>query len=177
LPAGEKLAADWEGHNIGLVGEVDCTSKWGKATCEMQEIFSFPTLMYGDPRNMEEYEGGKSYAELSAFAKENLVVPVCSVENVDPCNDESKTKIQQYEHMSFEELESLIDAEEAKVIAAKEEFENELERLQEMHDQAAMAKYEALAAVRRGGMPLMKAVLKAKKMSDSGSKTGSDDEL
>ena len=79
--------------------------------------------------------------------------------------------------MSYEELESLIDAEEAKVIAAKEEFENELERLQEMHDQAAMAKYEALAAVRRGGMPLMKAVLKAKKMADSGSKTGSDDEL
>ena len=177
LLTGEKLAADWEGHNIGLVGQVDCTSKWGKATCEMQEIFSFPTLMYGDPTNMEEYEGGQSYAELSAFAKENLPVPVCSVEHLDRCNDESKTRIQQYESMSLEELEALIDAEEAKVIAAKEGFENELERLQVMHDEAALAKYEALAAVRQGGMPLMKAVLKAKNARVSDSKARSDDEL
>lgn len=175
--AGEKLAADWEGHDIGLVGEVDCTSQAGKATCEMHEIFSFPTLMYGDPTNMEEYDGGRTYAELSAFAKENLPVPVCSVEHVDRCNDESKTRIQQYESMSLEELGSLIDAEEAKVIAAKEGFENVLERLQVMHDEAALAKYEALAAVRQGGMPLMKAVLKARNMADPGSKTSSDDEL
>lgn len=159
---GEKLAKDWEGDKVGLVGEVDCTSELGKPTCELLEIQGFPTLMYGDPANMEEYEGGRSYADLSVFAKENLV-PVCSTKNIDLCDDEMKKKVTEYEHLSLDELESLINVEEEKLDAAREAYEQELKRLQELYDKAALAKLEAFASVRHGGMPLMKAVHKAKR--------------
>ena len=36
--AWEQLAADWEGHDIGLVGEVDCTTDEGLPLCEDFEV-------------------------------------------------------------------------------------------------------------------------------------------
>jgi hypothetical protein len=34
----QKLADEWEGHPIGLVAEVDCTSDGGKPVCEDFEV-------------------------------------------------------------------------------------------------------------------------------------------
>jgi hypothetical protein len=167
LFAGERLAADWDGDKVGLVGEVDCTSNFGKLTCEILEVDSFPTLLYGDPSNMKEYEGGRTYESLSAFAKENLV-PRCSAANVDLCDDETKEKIKSYESMSLDKLGSLIMVEEEKINAAREEYENELKSLQEMYDDAAQAKADAIAEVRDGDLPLMNAIHKAKRKAKNG---------
>jgi hypothetical protein len=34
----EKLAADWEGHAVALIAEVDCTSDGGQPICEDFEV-------------------------------------------------------------------------------------------------------------------------------------------
>ena len=109
----EKLGSEWEGHEIGLVGEVDCTDPVSENLCDTIE--GFPTLRFGDADDLEEYEGGRSYEELASFAKETLSSKVCSVKNIDSCSDEKKAEIAKYQTMSAEELMGIIESEEAKV--------------------------------------------------------------
>ena len=52
-PAWEQLAQDWQGHDIGLVAEIDCTNPESQPVCEEFEVEGFPTLLYGDPRSPE----------------------------------------------------------------------------------------------------------------------------
>jgi hypothetical protein len=145
---------------VGLIAEVDCTDK-GKALCEFQDIKSFPILKYGDPANLEEYSGGRSYEDLAAFATENLV-PQCSPNNLDLCDDETKKQIEEYLAMSKEDLNGLVRAENTKLGDAKKKFDDEVEALQERYEEAAKDRDEALAAVRNGGLGLMRSVAKAK---------------
>merc|ERR1712194_692866 len=48
--------------------------------------------MGGDPADLQDYEGGRSYSDLETFAKENLK-PVCSPKNIDLCDDDKKAEI------------------------------------------------------------------------------------
>lgn len=109
----EKLGTEWEGHEVGLVGEVDCTDPISEDLCETIE--GFPTLRFGDSDDLEEYEGGRSLEELFSFAKETLSTKMCSIKNIDICSDEKKTEIAKYQAMSSDELKGIIETEEAKV--------------------------------------------------------------
>lgn len=138
----ERLAELWnkESDTGLLVAEVDCsdtTIGGGKALCNHFGIESFPTLKYGDPTDMEDYNGKRSFEELSAFAKENLV-PICSPTNLDLCedNDDDDTaraaaaRMKQYSELSVEELKELIKTEEGKLKSAERIFSSEVvERL------------------------------------------------
>ena len=90
---------------VGLVAEVDCTSSRNIQTkfCDIYGIESFPTIMYGDPNDLEEYNGGRSYEDLAAFAKDNLV-PLCSPMNLDLCDEETRDQISKYLAMPQETL-------------------------------------------------------------------------
>ena len=41
----------------------------------------FPTIKYGDPSDLQAYEGGRDEKALKKFAEEKLV-PMCSVKNL-----------------------------------------------------------------------------------------------
>jgi len=127
-PDWEKLAEEWEGNAVGLVAEVDCTAD-GKPLCDANGVRGFPTLKYGDPTSLDDYQGGRSFDALSAFAKENLK-PVCSPSNLDICDDDKKKQIEELMAKSDEELASAIAAEEKKLEDAEEEFKQEVEKLQ-----------------------------------------------
>ena len=109
----EKLGEEWADSDIGLVAEVDCTDPDAEGLCETIE--GFPTLRYGDAGDLEDYEGGRSFDELSAFAKDTLSSKVCSVKNFDECSDEKKAEIKKIQAMAPEELLAKIKEEEDKV--------------------------------------------------------------
>ena len=44
------------------------------------------------------YNGGRSYDDLKAFADENLK-PLCSVANIDLCDNDKKAEIKKYQSM------------------------------------------------------------------------------
>merc|ERR1712241_1284738 len=90
-PDWEELAGEWEGHDVGLVAEADCTAD-GKPLCDREGVKGFPTIKYGDPNSLEDYKGGRSLSDFQEFATENLK-PVCSVANIDLCDDDKKTLI------------------------------------------------------------------------------------
>jgi len=110
----EQLGADWDSHEIGMVAEIDCTAEESQDLCDTIE--GFPTLRYGDASDLEDYNGGRTYEELVAFAKDTLSSKVCSVKNIDVCSDEKKAQIEKYMAMDFESLVAAIEVEEEKVI-------------------------------------------------------------
>jgi hypothetical protein len=98
---------------------------------------------------------------MAAFATENLV-PLCSPNNLDLCDDETKKQIEEYLAMSKEDLNGLVKAENAKLGDAKKKFDDEVQALEDRYEDAAKDRDEALAAVRGGGLGLMRSVAKAK---------------
>merc|ERR1712048_97072 len=145
-PDWEKLSAEWEGNDIGLVAEVDCTAD-GKPLCDANGVRGFPTLKYGDPNALDDYQGGRTFDAFNSFAKENLK-PICSPANLALCDDEKEAEIDGFMSKSVEELDTAIKAEEAKLEAAEAKFKEEVEKLQATYQALMTAKDDEVAAVK-----------------------------
>jgi len=155
-PAWDKLMAEYDGHASALVGDVDCTAE-GKPLCDSNGVRGFPTIKYGDPNNLEDYQGGRDYDSLKAFADENLK-PSCGPANLELCDDDKKAEIVALQALSAEELDAQITAKEKEISDAEEAFETALKGLQETYEKISKDKDDTIAAVKASGLGLMKAV-------------------
>ena len=164
-PDWETLATEWEGHEIGLIADVDCTAE-GKPLCDSNGVKGFPTLKYGDPNALEDYKGGRTLSDFQKFATENLK-PVCSVTNLDLCDEEKKALIGSLMEKSEEELDAEIKKGTAQLESAESDFKAEVEKLQKKYESLMKEKEEKEAEVNNSGLNLMKAVKKAKESSGS----------
>jgi hypothetical protein len=161
-PAWDKLMDSVNGEMDGaLVGDVDCTGK-GQPLCEANGVRGYPTIKWGDPANLEDYQGGRSFDDLKKFAEENLK-PVCSPSNLDLCDDDKKAEIEALQAISAEDLDAKIEEKEEELKAAEKTFETEVEQLQKKYQQLSEEKDAALEAVKASGLGLMKAVKAAAK--------------
>jgi len=90
-----------------LVADVDCTTE-GKDLCDKHGVRGYPSIKYGDPGELKDYQGGRSFADLKKFAEENLG-PTCGPgDNIDLCDEETKAAINKYVTMSAGKLEGRI---------------------------------------------------------------------
>merc|ERR1719424_732209 len=103
-PSWDKLMKAYADNKEALVGDVDCTAA-GKPLCETHGVQGFPTIKWGDPSNLEAYEGGRDYEALKKFAKESLK-PMCGPANIDLCDDEKKAKIKELEALGADALKT-----------------------------------------------------------------------
>jgi hypothetical protein len=173
-PDWEKLAEEWEGHEIGFVAEVDCTAE-GTLLCDEYGVQGFPSIKYGDPTNLEDYEGARSYEDLAAFAKKNLKL-LCSASNIDLCDDETKKKIEELNKLSIEEIEKIIEAETEKVTTIETEFENAVNKLEETWNELDQASNDKIAAIKESSdLGLLKSIKSAKAKAEQSKE--SKDEL
>lgn len=143
-----------------LVADVDCTAG-GEPLCNDAGVEGFPTLKWGDPSDLQDYNGGRSYEDLKAFAEENLK-PLCSIKNIDLCDDEKKALITKYQGMTVEALQEEVSKEEERVQDAEANFEAEVQKLQEKFEALTKEKDDAIAGVKASGLGLMKSVMKSK---------------
>lgn len=97
---------DFKGSPTSLVADVDCTTE-GKDLCSKHGVSGYPTIKYGDPGELKDYNGGRSYEDLKKFADENLG-PSCGPTNLDLCGAEDKEKLEKYMAMSLGKLEGKI---------------------------------------------------------------------
>merc|ERR1719215_575324 len=111
-PDWDKLMAEYKDHATTLVADVDCTAD-GKPLCETVGVQGFPTIKYGDPSDLQDYEGGRDFAALKKFADE--LGPLCSPANPDLCSDEKKKQIKQYMDMDPAKLDELISSQESEM--------------------------------------------------------------
>lgn len=168
-PDWDKLMDAFDGHATALVGDVDCTAD-GKPLCDANGVRGYPTIKYGDPSSLEDYQGGRTYADLEKFAQESLK-PTCSPSNIDLCDDEKKAEIEKFQAMSDEDLQKAIDEKEKENEEAEATFKTFVEGLQKQYQDAIDAKDKAIEAVKASGLGLMKAVkaTKAKAAAPEGS--------
>mmetsp|Transcript_29352 Transcript_29352/g.53841 ORF Transcript_29352/g.53841 Transcript_29352/m.53841 type:complete len:219 (+) Transcript_29352:82-738(+) len=159
-PDWDKLIDEFAGSETQLIADVDCTAE-GEPLCEEAGIEGFPSLKWGDPADLQDYDGGRSYEDLKTFATENLK-PLCSIKNVDLCDDDKKAQIKKYQDMTVDALLEEVESEAAKVEEANETFEEEVQKLQEKFEQLSVEKDAAIAAVNAAGLGLAKSVLKSK---------------
>jgi len=100
-PAWDKLMDEFKDSKTAVVADVDCTVH--QDLCGKHGVQGYPTIKYGDPNNMEDYQGGRTYEDLSAFAKENLG-PSCGPANLDLCDAEQKAKVEEAMALSDDDL-------------------------------------------------------------------------
>ncbi|KAG7368156.1 thioredoxin [Nitzschia inconspicua] len=160
----DKLTDEWQGHEVGLVAEVDCTDTQkggGKKLCDHLGIESFPTLKYGDPSNLWEYNGGRSFEEMNDFAKKNLI-PLCSIENFEICDPETKLLLKRLAEMDKSELKELIKEEEKKLEDAEKEYKNKVDELTIQYEIAEKIRRNAINKVLNGHLGTMRQVMMAR---------------
>jgi len=155
-PAWTKLEAEFADSKTAGVYDVDCTAA-GKPLCDSNGVRGFPTLKFGDPNSLEDYEGGRDYDSLLAFCKENLK-PVCSPANIDLCDDDKKAEIEKFQAMSDDDLNAAIKEKETEAEEAETTFKSEVEKLQKKYESLQKDKEDAVAAVKASGLGLMKSV-------------------
>mmetsp|Transcript_6735 Transcript_6735/g.11998 ORF Transcript_6735/g.11998 Transcript_6735/m.11998 type:complete len:169 (-) Transcript_6735:376-882(-) len=155
-PDWDKLMDAFAGSATQLVGDVDCTAD-GKPLCDANGVKGYPTLKWGDPGDLQDYQGGRSYDDLKKFADENLK-PVCSPSNIDLCDDDKKAEIQKFQAMSAADLDAAIVSEEKKMEDAEAEFKEEVQKLQDRYSALSSEKDAKVEAVKASGLGLMKAV-------------------
>jgi len=143
-----------------LVADVDCTAA-GKPLCEKVGVRGYPTLKWGDPNALEDYSGGRSFADLKKFAKENLK-PICSPSNIELCDDEKKAEIKKFMDMDDAELDKMIEEKEKLLEEAEETFKSEVDKLQKKYTELQSEKEAKETEVKESGLGLMRSVKAAK---------------
>merc|ERR550532_931403 len=148
--------SEYEGHDSILVADVDCIGD-GKDLCDKVGVQGFPTIKYGDPNSLEDYEGERDLASLQEFAKANLG-PTCGPTNLDLCDDDKKAQVKKYLAMSVSDLEAAIKVKDDEMKAAEKELEDLLKGLQAQYEAGQKKKDEDKAAIKASGLGLMKSV-------------------
>jgi len=163
---------DFKDSKTALVADVDCTTE-GKSLCEKHGVRGYPSIKYGDPADLKDYDGGRSYNDLKKFADENLG-PTCGPDNLDLCDEASKTLIAKFEKMDLDELDMAIEEGDAKIkkIEAKSKkvedgLRNQIQDLQQKIEKENKKKDDAIAKeTKKSGLRMMKVVASAKKKKD-----------
>merc|ERR1719511_522971 len=130
----------YKGDSSALIADVDCTAA-GKDLCEEVGVQGFPTIKYGDPNNLEDYEGGRDLEALQQHAKEKLG-PSCGPKNLDLCDAEKKKQLDEFVAMPEEDLATKIKEQEAEMAKAESDLEELLKGLQAQYEEGMKKKDE-----------------------------------
>jgi len=164
-PAWDKLMKEYSSSESITIADVDCTAA-GKSKCDEVGVQGFPTIKYGDPNNLEDYEGGRDFDSLSKFAKENLG-PRCGPDNLDLCDADKKKQIEEFMKMPIADLKAKIQEKDDAMAAAEKELEELLKSLQEQYEEGQKAKDKKKEEIKEAGLGLMKSVQAHRKKTKS----------
>ena len=87
-PDWDQLMKEYEGSSTVLIGDADCTAG-GKSLCDTVGVRGYPTIKYGSPDDLQDYKGGRSFADLKKHAE--TLGPSCGPANLDLCDEETDT--------------------------------------------------------------------------------------
>jgi len=168
----EKLAEEYAGDDSTLIAEVDCTIGSNGPLCN--GVKGYPTVKYGDPNDLSDYDGGRTYDALSAFARENLG-PVCGPASLENCDEEEKELISKFSSMKASELEAAMAEIDQQIEVAEAEFEEEVDKLQQKYDELETAVEATKVSLKvKSGYIFMEKVLSTKADDEDEPTTGDE---
>lgn len=167
----EQLASAHESSTEKLIAEVDCTDEegGGDALCSENGVQGFPTLKYGNPSALSDYEGGRDFDSMNDFVSTELKLS-CSPYNLDLCSDEEKEMIETVMKMDDAAIQEEIEKVDGIVKEAEDALQKGIEGLQERFEKMMNEHEEKLDALKEeSNYTLKKAVLSMKKKEAGGS--------
>jgi hypothetical protein len=154
-PDWDKLMAEYKGSTSLLIADVDCTAN-GKSLCETSGVRGYPTIKYGDPDNLQDYKGGRSFADLKKHA--DTMGPSCGPANLELCDEEKKTKIQEFTALGSEKRAEMIKEQEAQMEKLESDFKEFVEGLNKQYQEETKKKDDGVEAIKSAGLGLLKSV-------------------
>mmetsp|Transcript_27649 Transcript_27649/g.86072 ORF Transcript_27649/g.86072 Transcript_27649/m.86072 type:complete len:168 (+) Transcript_27649:208-711(+) len=154
-PDWDKLTAEFKDSKTLLIADVDCTAA-GKAKCEEVGVRGYPTIKYGDPDDLQDYKGGRSFKDLKTFA--DGLGPQCSPANLELCDEAKKKQIEEFKALSPEDREKAIAEKEAEMKKLEADFKVFVEGLNKQYKEESEKKDKGLEAIKTSGLGLLKSV-------------------
>jgi len=145
-----------------LVADVDCDGN-GKSLCEDFDVKGYPDIRYGDALDLEEYTGGRKDDDLFKFAQ-NLG-PICSIRNLDRCDDAKKKQIAEFDEMAKNgKLDAVIETKKKQIEDVEKVHNDFFESFEKEHAERKKKSEEEVKEIENSGLKLMKAVAAHKKL-------------
>jgi len=161
-PAWDALMEEFKDSKTALVADVDCTVE--ETLCSQHGVQGYPTIKYGSPDALEDYNGGRDLEELKTFAAENLG-PTCGPDNIDLCSAEQKETIATLQAMSKDERAAKIADGEKKIADAESLFSSEVEKLQAKYEELTKEKEDTIKEAKKP-LGLLKMIQKSTQSKD-----------
>jgi protein disulfide-isomerase-like protein len=162
-PAWDSLMKEYDSSETVLVADVDCIGA-GKDLCEKVGVKGFPTIKWGDPSALEDYQGARDAETLKKFTSE--LKPGCNVATLDNCDDEQQGTIKDLREKSVSDLESRVTSHDESKADAEAVFQSGVQRLQEKYQKLSDKKDKALADLaKESNIGLVRSVIAHKKTS------------
>merc|ERR1712029_537571 len=154
-PDWDKLVAEYKDSETIGIYDVDCTAG-GKSLCDGVGVRGYPTIKYGDPNDLQDYKGGRSFADLKKFAEG--LGPQCGPANIDLCDADKKKQIAEFQALSAKERETQIADKEKELAKIDGDFKRFVDGLQAQYKEASEKKEKDSEAIKNGGLGILKAV-------------------
>lgn len=159
-----------------MVADVDCTAG-GESLCTKVGVSSYPAIKFGDPSDLQDYQGGREFDDLKKFAKEHLDLKKfrrCGPKNLDLCSDAKKASIVNFTRSTKLCATTLLDLviertnnEIAKHEKTFTEFDQKNEEQYNKHEEE---KKQRIKEVKDSGLRVMKAVAAHRKLQAGGAR-------
>jgi len=154
-PDWDKLAAEFKDSASVVIADLDCTAG-GKTKCDEVGVRGYPTIKSGDPDDLQDYKGGRTFADLKKHAES--LGPSCGPANLDLCDADKKKQIEDISKLSTEERETKIKEQESQMEKAEKDFKEFVEGLQKSYQEASDKKDKDVEAIKAAGLGLLKSV-------------------
>merc|ERR1712139_364530 len=126
--------------------------------CNEVGVRGYPSIKYGDPSDLQDYNGGRSLDDLKKHAA--TLGPSCSPQNIDLCDDAKKKQIAEFTALSSADREAKIKEQEAAMEKLDKDFTAFVEGLNKQYKEESEKKEKATADIKNSGLGLLKAVHK-----------------
>ena len=157
----KKLAPEWAKlkHDEVVVAEVDCTQN--KKLCADVGVRGYPTLKHGDPSDLQDYKGERTYDALNQFLL--TLGPPCDIDTRKHCSDKQLERLDEYEKLSVGDLDQLLKDEAKTRDEIETLFKSSVEKLQEQYNIAVQKKEDSLSELVEYETGIIKSLLAARK--------------
>lgn len=153
-PAWDQLTEEYQDSDSLFVVKVDCTADATQKLCMQSGVKGFPTIKYGDPLSLSDYQSGRDAESLIAHAK--TLGKRCVVATKANCDDEQLAVLEEVEGMTDDELRDSVEMHDHNIKALQLEFhkavqtlQEEFKKLQEKNEADTKAAQDPSMAIRR----------------------------